>query len=111
MHRIIIVGNSLFAETLSHMFEVADHIEVITVIPRMDDLPVWVATSNPDAVLVADASEEFLDAKTCLRVRCDLPIIYTTLHDSHFTVFSSRRVRGARAELVAAIAALPKQGQ
>ncbi len=109
MHRVVIVGRSLFADTLSQMVAGSNTVVVAGHVASLEDLPMCIAACKPDAILVADSCGEYLSAKACLRIRSELPIIYTTLKDDHITVFTSRRMKAAQSQLFSAIAALPKQ--
>lgn len=109
MHRVVIVGRSLFADTLSQMVAGSNAVVVAGHVASLEDLPICIAACKPDAILVADSCGEYLSAKTCLRIKSELPIIYTTLKDDHITVFTSRRMKAAQSQLFSAIAALPKQ--
>ena len=109
MHRVIIVGQSLFADILQELFAGSSTVEIVGLVACLDELPFCIDEHAPDAILVADSHGEYLSARTCLRIQSDLPIIYTTLHDDHFTVFTSRRMRAAQSQLLAAIEDLPKR--
>lgn len=109
MHRVLMVGDSFFAETIQQLLAASGQIEVAGVCARLDDLPASLAAHAPDAVIVAGTHESALCAHACLRIHCDAPIIFTTLQDNHLTIYTSRRVKAAQAELLAAIAALPKR--
>ena len=109
MRRVLLVGDSLFADTLQQMLACSGEIEVVGVCTAPDQLAACVAAGSPDAVLVAGAAEPDLYADAYLRLRCELPIIYAALTDDHLTVFTSRRVKAAQCHLLAAISALPKQ--
>jgi hypothetical protein len=107
MHRVLIVGNSLFAETLLQMLAGGDQVQVIGLVATLEQVPLSIAAEHPDAVIVADSQDKYLCNELCLRVRCDLPIIYTTLKDDYLTIFTSQRVKAAQSQLLAAIATLP----
>lgn len=109
MHRVIILGQSLFADILQELFAGSNHVEIVGLVRCLAELRACIDQHAPDAILVADTDDEYLNAPTCLRIKSDLPIIYTTLNDDHFTVFTSRRVRAAQTQLVAAIVDLPKR--
>ena len=109
MHRVVIVGHSLFADTLSQMVAGSNAVIVAGHVASFEDLPLCIAACKPDAILVADSCGEYLNAKVCLRIKCELPIIYTTLKDDHITIFTSRRIKAAQSQLFSTIAALPKQ--
>lgn len=110
MRRVLLVGNSLFAATLKQMLACSGEIEIVGVCTAPDQLAACIAAGCPDAVLVAGTIGPDLYADAYLRMRCELPVIYATLADDHLTVFTSRRVKAAQSQLVAAIGALPKQG-
>lgn len=107
MHRVLVVGRSLFAETLAQMLSGSEQVEVLEIVGSLEHLPGSIERRRPDAVIVADTHDKYLCTNVCLRVRCDIPIIYTTLNDEYFTIFTSRRVKAAQAHLLAAIASLP----
>jgi hypothetical protein len=109
MHRVVIVGRSLFADTLSQMVADSNAVVVAGHVASLEDLPLCIAACKPDAILVADSCGEYLSAKTYLHSKCELPVIYTTLKDDHFTLFTSQRIKAAQSQLFSAIAALPKQ--
>ena len=109
MRRVLLVGDSLFADTLQQMLACSGEIEVVGVCTAPDKLAPCIAAGSPDAVLVAGAVEPNLYVDAYLRMRCELPVIYATLSDDHLTVFTSRRVKAAQSQLLAAIGALPKQ--
>ena len=107
MRRVLLVGDSLFADTLKHMLACSGEIEVVGVCTAPDELAASIAAGSPDALLVAGAVEPDLYAEAYLR--CELPIIYAALTDDHLTVFTSRRVKAAQCQLLAAIGALPQR--
>jgi DNA-binding NarL/FixJ family response regulator len=109
MHRVYIVGHSLFADTLLQMLSESGQIEVLGLLDSIDCLPASIDNERPDAVIVADTRDRCLSAQLCLRIRSDIPIIYTTLEDDYLTIFTTRRVKAAQSDLLAAIATLPQQ--
>jgi hypothetical protein len=109
MHRVLVVGRSLFADTLLQMLSGSAQIEVLGLVDSFEHLPGSIDNERPDAVIVADTHDRYMSAQVCLRIRCDIPIIYTTLDDEYLTIFTSRRVKAAESDLLAAIAALPLQ--
>jgi len=109
MHRVLIVGGSLFADTLAQMLSGSVQVEVLEVIGSLEHLASSIERRRPDAIIVADTHDQYLCTNVCLRVRCDIPIIYTTLSDEYLTIFTSQRVKAAQTQLLAAIAALPVQ--
>lgn len=111
MHRVLLVGDSLFADTLKQMLAASGQIEVAGVCQRLEDLSESMAACRPDAVVVAATHESALPPWLWLRLGDDAPIIYTTLEDNHLTIFTSRRVKAAQVELLAAITALPNRYQ
>jgi hypothetical protein len=111
MRRVLLVGDSLFADTLKQMLAGNNQIAIVGVCTSPEQLPSCIADGKPDAVLVADAQGDYLCARICIRVRSDLPIIYTTLKDDHLTIFTSRRVKAAQAQLLDAITNLPERSQ
>ena len=109
MHRVFVVDHSLFADTLLQMLSASKQIEVLGLLDSLDSLPGAIDNLRPDAVIVADTYARCLSAQLCLRIRSAIPIIYTTLEDDYLTIFTTRRVKAAQSDLLAAIATLPQQ--
>jgi len=109
MHRVLLIGDSLFADTLKQLLSCSGEIDIVGVCTAPEQFAACISEGYPDAVLVAGAIEPDLYVDAYLRMRCELPIIYTTLTDDHLTVFTSRRVKAAQSQLLAAITALPGQ--
>ncbi len=109
MPRVLLVGNSLFADTLRQTLLESEGVSIVGLCTAPAQLPAAIAASNPDAVLVVGSEQSQGYAEAYLHLQCELPIIYTTLEDDHLTIFTSRRVKAAQSQLMAALTALPDQ--
>ena len=107
MRRVLLVSDSLFADTLRQTLSNSDAVVIVGYCTAPEQLPASIAASNPDAVLVVGAEQSQGYADAYLRLHCELPIIYTALDDDHMTIFTSRRVKAAQSQLMAALTALP----
>jgi DNA-binding NarL/FixJ family response regulator len=109
-HRILIVGDSLFAETLAQLLTGSGIAEVAGVVPTLDQALSWLQTATPDVVIVA--SPETGGAaivNPLLAAHPDLSIIRADLSEDYVQMITSQRISAHRAGLLAAIQALPKR--
>jgi hypothetical protein len=108
-HQLFIIGDSLFAETLTQLLAVAPAVAVLGVVPDIDEALPQVRTLRPDAVIVAatDAGQIRLGPLSALLP--ELPIICADLNDDYVHLITSRRIGTRYADLLAAIHALPKR--
>ena len=113
MHRVFIVGDSLFAETLAQTLAgdaSKDTIEVIGSAPTIEATLPLLKIKNPDAVIVTSpdkAATAIFDP--ILAAYPDLPIIHADPGADNVQVITSQRVGTRSSDLLAAIAALPKR--
>jgi hypothetical protein len=107
MRRVILVGNSLFAETLQHLFGESAEVEVVDYVASVEQALSSIAAHSPDALIIADNSDAYLSAELFLPMHCGLSILYASLDGDQVKVFSSRRIKASQSELLSAIAALP----
>ena len=108
--QVFIVGDSLFAETLSQMLVSSGTVVIIGAASSPEEALPLLATARPDVVIVADTGET--DRPTfdrLLATHPDLPIIRADLSQDYVQVITSQRVGARRSDLLAAIAALPKR--
>ncbi len=109
---VIIVGDSLFAETLSQMLAQSDRVRVAACVPTPEAaLPVIIA-QQADAVIVAEADRAgTAEYGQLLAIQPDLPIIRADLNAASVQVITSHRIGTRPADLITALTELPKRSQ
>jgi len=106
--RIIIIGDSLFAETLAGMLRHAGDVTVVGAAATPEAAFPLIPGTCPDAVIVAGIGEEpAQDLGHLLAAFPDLPVIRADLNADSVQVITSQRVSARPSDLLAAIAALP----
>src|SRR5512138_2990829 len=107
---LVIVGDSLFAESLSQMLAKSDQVRVAACVPTPDAaLPVIVRV-QPDAVIVAVIDRGAAhDYSQLIATQPDLPVLYADLNADSVQVITSHRIGTRPADLLTAIAELPKR--
>jgi DNA-binding NarL/FixJ family response regulator len=110
-HRVFIVGNSLFADTIIQMLQTTDLVEIVGHASGLEATVTRVEIDHPDAVIVAGTAETDTNAIFGSLVASfpKLPIIRTLLSTRKVQVTTSRCIRADMPELLEAIATLPKQ--
>lgn len=111
MHRVVIVGKSLFAEALAQMLaNDTAAIEIIGITPTLEVAQPLIATEDPDAVIVtsADPTDTAIFG-SLLALYPDLSIISTSLDVDKIQVITSQCINARSSDLLAAIIALPKR--
>ncbi len=111
MHRVVIVGKSLFAEALAHMLTgYPAAIEIVGIIPTLEAAQPRIGANDPDAVIVTstDPTDTAIFG-SLLALYPDLPIISTSPDTDKIQVITSQNVNACRSDLLAAISALPKR--
>jgi len=109
-HQVFIVGDSLFAETLSQMLVNSGDVVIVGSASSPEEALTSIKVENPDVVIVANTGEMrrgILDP--LLNSYPDLPIISTDLNQDFMQVITCQRVDARRFDLLTAIAALPKR--
>ena len=107
---VVIVGDSLFAESLSQMLAQSDQVSVIGCVPTPEAAVPLIAADQPDAVIVAEADRGgAADYGQLLKNDLDLPIIRANLNADSVQVITSHRIGTRPTDLLAAIAELPKR--
>ena len=110
VHRIFIVGDSLFAESLSQMLARSGAVTIIGSASSPEEAMPLLETACPDVVIVADTSDtEQVTFAPLLASHPDLPVIRADLNRDYVQIITSQRVGARRSDLLAVIAALPKR--
>ena len=108
--QVFIVGDSLFAETLSQMPASSGDVVIVGAASSPEEALTSIKVEYPDVVIVANTGEMrqgILDP--LLTSYPDLPIISADLNQDFMQVITCQRVDARRFDLLAAIAALPKR--
>lgn len=107
---VIIVGDSVFAAALSQMLAQSDGVRVAGCAPTPQAAVTLIAAQQPDAVIVAEADRvAATDYGQLLTVQPDLSIIRADLNANSVQVITSHRIGTRPADLLTAIAELPKR--
>lgn len=110
MRRVLLVGDSLFAETLTRMLTQAGAVEVIGSAPTPQAALALLKSQRPDVVVIAGAGE---DASAVfgqfLAADPDLPLIRADLNAPDVQVITSQHIGARSSDLIAAITSLPKR--
>ncbi|CAG0935935.1 hypothetical protein TFLX_04789 [Thermoflexales bacterium] len=100
----------MFAAALSQMLAQADGVRVVACAPTAQAAATLIAAHQPDAVIVAEADRVgAADYGSLLAVQPDLPIIRADLNADSVQVITSHRIGIRPADLLTAIAELPKR--
>lgn len=107
---VIIVGNSLFAETLSQMLAQSDRVEVTACVPSVEAALLALTRYRPDAAIVAitDRAAEH-NYGSLIAAHPDLPIVYADVNADSVQVITSQRIGTRTADLITALSELPKR--
>ena len=109
-HRVIIVGDSLFAETLTHMLASSGAVIVTGVATTVAAALPLLQVQQLDAVIVAETQAmDHTLLGPLVAMAPDLPIIRADLNADYVQVITSQRIGTHRADLLAALMALPKR--
>jgi len=110
--KVLMVGDSLFAETLAQMLENSGTIAVVGTAPTLEDALSLLQVTATDAVIITAAVDETeaADFSRLLVMQPDLPIIRADLNADTVQVITSRQVSARSSDLLAVISQLPKQG-
>jgi len=107
MHRALIIGNSLFAETVAHLLVQRGEAAIAGVAASVDDALAQIPACQPDLVIVfSDA----VDLHPLLTAYPDLPILSADLDANDLRIIRSQRVGSRTADLLAVIQTLPTRG-
>lgn len=110
--RVFVVGDSLFAETLTQMLTDAGTVSVVGSAPTPEAALPLLATCRPDAMIVAGESDLAASAfGQVLTAHPDLPVICADLSTDSLQLITSRRIGTRPSDLLAVVAGLPKRKQ
>jgi chemotaxis response regulator CheB len=108
LRKVLVVGNSLFAETLVEVLERSANVTVIGTAPTPENALPLLESQSPDAVIVAVADENVSAAfAPILIAKPNIPIIHTDINTNQVQVITNQSIDAHLSDLLAAIAALP----
>lgn len=106
--RVLIVGDSLFAEAMAQLLGHSDAVVVVGTAATVEDALANLPQCLPDVVIVFSSGErERLDCCSLITAYPDLPILRADLNAADLRIISSRRVGTRTVDLLAAIQSLP----
>ena len=105
MRRVILVGDSFFAENVQHLLAESDEMEVVAFVSTVEQALPALAAHAPDVLIIADTYNDDLSPAILLSMHRGLSIIYTSVNHNHLEIFSSRSIRASASDLLATIAA------
>lgn len=106
--KILVVGNSLFAETLAQMLAHLPEFLVVGSVATLQETQLRIQTDAPDVII--SAAHDRLDSAELGRLLVtypQLPIIRTDLTTNTVQIITSRQVSASRIDLLEALAGLP----
>ncbi len=110
LRNVFVVGDSLFAETLIQLLGDSPTVTVIGTAPTPEEALSILKNQTPDAVIVAVADETIVAAFTPILIaNPNLPIIHADLNTNQMHLITNQAIDARVSDLLAAIAALPKQ--
>ena len=111
IRRIVIAGDTLFAEMLAQLLAQNPGIEVIGVVPGIDACQQFLTQNSPDALIYTGRIDQEQDHLARLLSICpDLPVLCADLSNNTVQVILRQHIQvHSSNDLSAAIAALPKR--
>jgi DNA-binding NarL/FixJ family response regulator len=109
-HRILLIGDSLFAESLTQLLESSGSITIVGSVATIEEALPLIPQCRPDAVVMADVvASQRTHLGPLLELYEDLPILCADLSTNYVLVITSRRIEAQRAGFLAALEALPSR--
>ncbi len=108
--QVFIVGDTLFAETLSRMLENSGQVAVVGRAPTFEAAVAEFTTRPPDVLVITEAGparEELLPA--VLENFSEIPIILADLRVDSIWLFTCRRIDTRVSDLLSVITSLPER--
>lgn len=109
--RILIAGDSLFAEMLAQLLAHNPAVEVVGVVPGLDACSQYLAQGSPDALIFTGKLDEDNESLARFLATCpDLPVLCADLSANVVQVIVSQQIKvHSSNDLLDAITALPKR--
>lgn len=108
-HRIFLIGESLFAETLAQWLSQSEGVELSCSARSIAEALPRLPQTDVDVVLIATAEEPTTDFRLLLNACADLPVIQTDLQQNRVRLITNHPIGQRPADLLATIASLPKR--
>lgn len=110
VHRVFVIGDSLFAETLTQLLEQREELCIVGVSTSVESAITDVLQEFPDVFVIAESNESYIQNLTMLLANFpDIPIVCSDLNSNTLQIFSNQRYQARTAELVTAITSLQKR--
>ncbi|RCK74666.1 MAG: hypothetical protein ANABAC_1383 [Anaerolineae bacterium] len=111
--RVLLVGDSLFAETMMQLFTQQPGILVTGISSSLSQAATWLSQYKPQAIIVAAGSNLPESALLQLLLRYpDLPILLMNLNSSEVLLIHSQRLEARSVQdILTIIASIPKSTQ
>jgi chemotaxis response regulator CheB len=111
--RVLVIGNSLFAETLTNMLADEPGILVVGEANNPHKTLALIESVCPDVIIVADCvpSETSTELVGLVVTHPHLPLIHADLTTNAVQVITSRSISARRKDLLAVLNSLPQQGE
>jgi len=105
--RVLIIGDSLFTETLTTMLVESEHVHLVGSAPAiLQGLPM-IEFHNPDVIIVVETgTADPVNLDHLLTSHPELPIIRANPNDTFVQIITSRRIQARRHDLMAVIQSL-----
>lgn len=108
VHRVFVVGDSLFAESVADLLGHSPAVMVVGVAATTQAALAQLSVCLPDIILILSSDEHAeVDLGPLLSRHPDLPILRADLNVNDLRLIRSQRVEARMADLLAAIQALP----
>lgn len=105
--RVLIIGESLFTETLTTMLVESEHVDLVDSAPAILQALPMIDHYNPDVIIVVEAgTPDPVNLDQLLVSHPDLPIIRANPNDTFVQIITSRRIQARRHDLMAVIQSL-----
>lgn len=108
--RVFIIGDTLFAETLTRTLANSGSVKVIGTACCIADAFAVLKTQIVDALIVTEINANVTtELAQLLAAFPDLPILRADLNTDNIQIITSHQINARRADLLAALADLPKR--
>ncbi len=110
-HRIFVIGDSLFADSVTATMRHVDTVHVVGTAPSIEAIDSWLSLNHLDLIIVAGTTGEdsSADFGSLVARFPHLPIIRTTLNTDQIQITTSQCVGARLSDLLEVIATLPKR--
>lgn len=107
LRRVLVIGNSLFAETLAQMLAHATGVVVVGTAPTLDTALPLIDSACPDVLILAACTSHSDGISNVLISYPHLPILWADLDTNEVQLITSRSISARREDLLAMLDELP----